>query len=358
MLPVAAIASMTRAMRILAMRILPMRILAIVLLVLALVPGWSGEERLALLGTRPSMTATRVVLDRRDPTRTRVGDLTFLGGVVLASRDSGFGGFSAMSVSGDRFTLLSDGGNIVQFHMGADWQPHGLAFANLPAGPGTGWEKRDRDSESMTIDPATGRIWIGFEGYNAIWRYAPAFARATRLAMSNAMARWPDNGGPESLVRLRDGRFVTISEEAHVPRKWWRGSERDRLRTREGLVFAGDPTRDPQIAFRFAYVPDGRFDPADMTELPNGDLLILDRTFALPFRWSNTLSIVRRQDIRANGVARSRRIATLAAPLLHDNFEGVAVTQEGGATIVWIVSDDNQLVLQRTLLLKFRLDRR
>ncbi|KQM64484.1 hypothetical protein ASE75_10375 [Sphingomonas sp. Leaf17] len=343
-------------MRILPIRILPLRIVVVVLLVLTLVPGWSGEERLALLGTRPSMTATRVVLDRRDPARTRVGGLTFQGGVILGSRDSGFGGFSALNVTGDRFTLLSDGGNIVQFHMGADWQPHGLAFANLPAGPGLGWEKRDRDSESMTVDPATGRIWVGFEGYNAIWRYAAGFARAERLAVSNAMARWPDNGGPESLVRLRDGRFVTISEEAHVSRKWWRGSDRDRLRTREGLVFAGDPTRDPQIAFRFAYVATGRFDPADMTELPNGDLLVLDRAFALPFRWSNTLSIVRRQDIRPNGVARGRRIATIAAPLINDNFEGVSVTQERGATMIWIVSDDNQLVLQRTLLLKFRLD--
>ena len=351
MLPVTPIASMTRLMR-----ILPMRILVVVLLVLALVPGWSGEERLALLGTRPSLTATPVVLDRRDPTRTRVDGLTFMGGVVLASRDSAFGGFSSLTVAGDRFTLLSDGGNIVQFHMGADWQPHGLAFANLPAGPATGWEKRDRDSESMTVDPATGRIWVGFERYNAIWRYAPGFARAERLGMSNAMARWPDNGGPESLVRLRDGRFVTISEEAHVPRRVWRGRERDRLRTREGLVFAGDPTRNPQAAFRFAYVADGRFDPVDMTELPNGDLLMLDRAFALPFRWSNTLSIVRRRDLRPNGIVRARRIATLAAPVLHDNFEGVSVTRENGATMIWIVSDDNQLVLQRTLLLKFRLD--
>lgn len=346
MLPVARIASMTPGMR----------ILIVVLLVLALVPGWSGEERLPLLGTHASMTATRVMLDRRDPARTRVGGLTFLGGVVLASRDAAFGGFSSLTVAGDKFTMLSDGGTIVRFHMGANWQPQGVVFANLPAGPGTGWEKRDRDSESMTVDPVTGRIWVGFERFNALWRYAPNFAAAERLAMPNAMRRWPANGGPESLVRLRDGRFVTISEEAHVPRTAWQGSDADRLHTREGLVFAGDPTRDPQPAFRFAYVARGRFDPADMTELPNGDLLILDRAFALPFRWSNTLSIVRRADIRPNGIAHGHPVATLAAPLLHDNFEGVSVTQEGDSTIIWIVSDDNQLVLQRTLLLKFRLD--
>ena len=39
------------------------------------------------------------------------------------------------------------------------------------------------------------------------------------------------------------------------------------------------------------------------------------------------------------------------------SFRMVATTQEKGATIVWLVSDDNQSLLQRTLLLKFRLDR-
>ena len=43
-------------------------------------------------------------------------------------------------------------------------------------------------------------------------------------------------------------------------------------------------------------------------------------------------------------------------PLIHDNFEGVAITREGRDTIVWLVSDDNQLFLQRSLLLKFKLD--
>ena len=53
---------------------------------------------------------------------------------------------------------------------------------------------------------------------------------------------------------------------------------------------------------------------------------------------------------------RGRSIAALAPPLVHDNFEGMAITREGGATILWLVSDDNQSMLQRTLLLKFALE--
>ncbi len=328
--------------------------------VCAIVPTWSGEARLDLLGKRAQLTATRVMLDRTNPRHVRVGGLTYLGGVALDSRDPAFGGFSSLDVApaptGNRFTLLSDGGNIVQFDMGFDWRPHRIAFTNLPAGPGIGWEKRDRDSESMAIDPATGQVWVGFEDTNAIWRYSPGFARYEARVRPEAMRQWPTNGGPESMARLPDGRFVVISEEAHVRRSDWTGSDEERLHTRQALIFASDPTRagSPQ---RFGYVPYGRYDPSDVTALPNGDLLVLDRGFALPFRWSNRISRVDARDVVAGRIARGRLIATIDAPLIHDNFEGIATTVENGATIVWIVSDDNQMFLQRTLLLKFRLDR-
>ncbi len=331
-------------------------VLFVVASVSAVVPLWTGETRLALLGKTATMTATRMALDPDDPQRTRLGALTFMGGVALASRDPAFGGFSSLAVQGDRFTLLSDGGNIVRFAMGADWRPHGIAFANLPSGPGIGWDKRDRDSESMTIDPASGRIWTGFEGANAIWRYAPGFARAEGQVAPDAMRRWPENGGAESLARLPDGRFVAISETGHIrPDDWW-GAADARRRTRDALIFAGDPVAHPRPPVRFAYMARGRYDPSDVTALPNGDLLVLDRAFALPFRFSTTISRIAARDVAAGRTVYGRTLATLAAPLIHDNFEGIATTSEGDATMLWIVSDDNQSILQRTLLLKFRID--
>lgn len=323
--------------------------------VFALVPGWSGEERLALLGARAAVKAERVALDPGDPGRVRVGGLTYLGGVRLMSDDPAFGGFSALSVVGDRFTLLSDGGNIVRFRMGADWRPRQVAFGNLPAGPGTGWQKGDRDSESLAIDPASGRAWVGFENANEMWRFAPGPGRAEAASAPAAMRDWDVNGGSESLARLPDGRFVAISETSHVPPRRWRGSDQDRLRTREAVIFAGDPALARTRARHFAYVPYGRYDPSDATALPNGDLLVLDRAFALPFHWSNRLSIVPAREARGGGVARGRLVAVLDEPLIHDNFEGLAVTREGADLIVWLVSDDNQSALQRSLLLKFRL---
>lgn len=333
-------------------------VLAVVAAVLAIVPGWTVEERLALLGREARMTATQVPLDPANPGRSRLGGLTYLGGVQLRSADPAFGGFSALAVEGDRFTLLSDGGNVVRFRMATDWRPQEVHFANLPSGPHTGWEKRDRDSESLAVDPATGLAWIGFENDNSLWRFAPGLARPTKQIAPAAMRAWDVNGGPESLARLPDGRFVTISETVHVPPRAWQGPGRVRLETRDALIFSGDPVEPETRVRRFAYVPVGRYDPADAAALPNGDLVVLDRDFRLPFHWSNRVSIVPAAELRAGAVARGRLVAVLDAPVIHDNFEGVAVTREGADTILWLVSDDNQMPLQRSLLLKFRLDTR
>ena len=48
-------------------------------------------------------------------------------------------------------------------------------------------------------------------------------------------------------------------------------------------------------------------------------------------------------------------VARLAAPLSVDNFEGIAVRRDGTRDFVYLISDDNFLGLQRTLLLKFEL---
>ncbi|WP_322964655.1 esterase-like activity of phytase family protein [Sphingomonas fuzhouensis] len=331
-----------------------MRILLSCLLILALVPGWSGEERLALFEGKPQMDVRRVDLDPRDPTRRRVGALTYLGGVVLTSRMSAFGGYSSLAVAGDHFVLLSDGGNIVRFRMGADWRPHDLRFGNLPAGPATGWMKADRDSESLAVDPRTGQAWVGFENFNQIWRYAPDFTRAEGYVAPHDMEDWPGNGGAESLARLPDGRFVTISEVAEISKKAWRGGEASRENSRQGVIFAGDPLKGQ--ARRFAYRVSPHYDVADAAALPDGSLVVVERRFRLPFRFSNRIMLVPADQIAPGRVARGRLLAELDAPLIHDNFEGVAVTREAGATILWLVSDDNQLFLQHSYLLKFRLD--
>lgn len=326
-----------------------LRLLSVFAIILWLGVGASDASQRELLGPKARITATPVPLDSRSPARVKVGALTYLGGVRLRSPDWAFGGFSAMQVAGDRFLLVSDAGNIVRFRMDGNFRLSDASFADVTLGPGTGHYKLDRDVESLTADPATGRIWLGFEQSNAIWRYDAALTRPDRFVRPAAMRDWSDNGGPESMVRLRDGRFIVISETSRP-----RGTLAKTGRT--ALMFAGDPTEAPDHGFRFTYVPPAGFDPSEMTELPDGRLIVLNRRFSVSDLFTAKLTLVDPSTIRPGAAVEGREIAHFEAPLLHDNFEALAVTREGEDTILWMASDDNQQFWEQSLLLKFRLD--
>lgn len=316
-------------------------------LILALPLAASGIDPRPVLGSRPDMHARRVKLAPGDPAIGRTGKLVYLGGVALDSGDGGFGGFSSMHLDGDRFTLLSDRGNIVRFRMGADFAPHDVTFGDLPGGPGTGWRKAERDSEAMAVDPATGKTWVAFENAMAIYRYDRALSRVEKHVEPRAMAKWDEDLGPETMVRLSSGRFVVIGE-----------GPVGKQRVRPGLVFAGDPTEHPEPVLRFGYQPPHGYRPTDAAELPDGRLVVVNRRFEFsPELFSAKLTLLDIRGVKHRQLLKGVEIGTLARPLLHDNFEAVAVAQEAGQTILWIASDDNSQFWERSLLLKFRLER-
>ncbi|CAB5370573.1 unnamed protein product [Rhizophagus irregularis] len=180
--------------------------------------------------------------------------------------------------------------------MGSDWKVRDPSFAELPAGPGTGWFKRDRDSESMSIDRKTGAIWVGFESYNELWRYDSRFRRAEAHGAPPVMSKWPENEGPEAMTLLPTGGMVTIAETKPWPKASGRG----------GIVFLGDPVQRPRWGYRFNYLPPRGYDPSDMTLLPDGRWLILNRRLA-GARFSNVLTVVDPAQPVAEVQARSGR---------------------------------------------------
>ncbi len=316
---------------------------------LLFVPGWSTVPRLPLLGTRAAFSVEPVALYADSPAKRRIGALIYERGYRLRSTDPAFGSFSSLIVDGDRFTLLSDGGNIVRFRLDSNGRVSDRKFADLPDGPGIGWEKSDRDSESMTRDPATGTVWVGFENSNAIWAYTPDLSRALRHETPPAMRKWPVNGGAEAMARLHDGSFIVLSEAAD-----WPGSKG---RAVIGIRFDGDPTRASRRGFRFGYRPPAGYKPTGIAELPDGRLLVLNRRFRVTSGFRVALTLVDRRAISPGKIATGRTLARFAPPALSDNYEGIAVVREStGHIAVWIVSDDNQSSLQQSLLLKFRLD--
>jgi hypothetical protein len=67
------------------------------------------------------------------------------------------------------------------------------------------------------------------------------------------------------------------------------------------------------------------------------------------------VSLLNPDSIGRDRVLSADVIASLAAPLLVDNMEGIAVTSDGDSMFLWLISDNNFTLLQRTILMKFRL---
>jgi hypothetical protein len=129
-------------------------------------------------------------------------------------------------------------------------------------------------------------------------------------------------------------------------------------RLHRAVIFPGDPTR-PGEPDRFTFAGPDRFSPVDMAQLPDGRVLVLMRrlVWPMPFRFAGGIALADPADIRSGGTWRAREVAKLSSQLPLDNFEGIAVEPRGdGKLTVWLISDDNQALSQRTLLWKMALD--
>jgi len=289
-----------------------------------------------------------IQLDADNPLRKTVGSLEFLAGWKLTSKNSSFGGFSAMLVMPEnRFFLLSDMGSLTGFTLNQKTNRAERPFiAPLPDGPSKKNEfaKRNWDAESLLHDPDTGQFWVGFEHHHSIWRYGRSFARKEAARKISPMQKWPDNGGAEAMLRLEDNRFLIFSESARAKKKGY-----------QALIVDGDPAEDDAIVQSFSHSPPDGFRITDATLLPDGRALLLHRRFTAFQGMSAILSIANPSKISPGTNLQSRPIATLKPPLRVDNMEALAVTQEGKETIIWIASDDNFNAFQETILMKFRL---
>ena len=304
-----------------------------------------GQRIQPIVPERLTIVSTPITIAPAEPTRTRVGALKLLGGWRLTSSSRQFGGWSALALDGDRFTAIGDAGSVLRFRLGAFGNAYDATIKPMPGGCGATDDKRWRDTESVAHDPASGDWWVGYEWRNAICRVDAGFNNSHGIAAPDAMKRWPRTRGAESMTRLKDGRFVVLSE-----------GDPDHGDTRPLLVFDRDPTDPAAVVTSAAYRPTPGYDPTDIEQLPDGRLLVLERRFGVPSLFTSIIAVVDAVDLRAGAVLVPRPLARLESPTLHDNFEGMAVTAAGGRTVVWIISDDNFLDWQATYLLKFVID--
>lgn len=320
------------------------RIFALFLL-LAIVPGVLWRDARHVTRGRSDIVLQPLALPDIARDLSLLGPFSLEAAWNLQGPKEAFGSYSALVPLENRQLLaISDTANLMVLP-----SPGRGETPRLRAIPVNPYDRRfGRDIEAATRDPATGTLWLAWEWSNTISRHSPDLTR-TGMAGPGAMRDWTQGFGPEAMVRLADGRFIVLHEGFS---SWWD------WRLHEALLFDGDPVAGTHPrAFTFAGT-DG-FRPTDMTQLPDGRILVLMRkmTWPVPIRFEGRIVLADPAEITPGKVWQGKTLARIEDPLPHDNFEGMAVTpRDDGKLDVWLISDSNGAVFQRTLLWRMVLD--
>lgn len=297
-----------------------------------------------------SLRSLSLELNPDDPGQVRLGRLDYLGGLVIAGEGT-FGGYSGMVVDADGAGLwaMSDLGAWlrIDFQRNETGLPTGIAAAqSLPLRDARGeivTRKVLNDAESLRR-LSDGRWLVSFERAHRLWFYDQPGGPATgALAVPPAVAQQPDNGGIEAVAAFANGDLLLFSEDmpaaraigsdGHAAWLWRDGAWHD-------LAW---PARDD-------------FRPTDAVALENGDVIVLERYFTPLVGPKARLQRIPAAAIRPGTMLVPELLAEWARPVSVDNMEALDLRRAAdGSLWLYVMSDDNQNPLQRTLLMVFRL---
>ncbi len=313
----------------------------------------------AALRTSPALTRIHVQakpiasFDNREPSRTRFGQLEFNGGLAMTADDPAFGGVSAlhMEADGAHFLSLTDNGSWLRGRIVyRDGKPDGIADAEmapmLAADGGTlaaqGWF----DAESLA--ELGGQFYVGIERVEKIVRFD--YRRDGLVARAQPIPVPPDfkslkyNKSLECLAAGPagsglDGQLIAVTERS--------------------LDAAGNHRafllKDGAFG-RFSVKRSDGFDVSGCAVLPPADLLLLERSYSVARGVAMRIRRIPLSRIKPGALVDGEPLITADLHYQIDNMEGIAVTRNArGETIITLVSDDNFSVIQRNLLLQFKL---
>ena len=287
-----------------------------------------------------------VILSHDDTERDTVGELKYRGGLDIRSTDRRFGGLSGLDISPDgrRLIAVTDRGDwfTAVLAYNRDRSLSGLSDTRMMAiraeggAPVTG--RAETDSESI-LRLTDGSLVVGFEQRHRLHRFMTPGEAAKPFGFPAALRRAPNNGGAEAITRLWGNQLLILSE---------------RLEASPGIaagwVGAGRAWRAG--GFRKT----GIFHPVGAATRDDGTVFLLERRFTTIGGIAVRISRVPPGTIVPGRIFQGTELAELSPPLVADNFEGIDVRRgETGETMIYVVSDDNFHILQRTLLLMFSL---
>lgn len=285
---------------------------------------------------------------------TKYGSLEFLGGLEMVSSKALFGSLSSIRFRQDEkhFVVVLDTGQWLTGSIERDAKGRLSGLADVEITPmknraGRSFEgKGHMDAEGVALDG--GRVLVSFEQDHRVDVYPdPGFADSRAidslpiLIPRNMLS---DNRGIETITVAPassplQGGVVIITERSL-------DSDGNRL----AAILSGP------LKGRFSVERDGSFDVTDGAFLPNGDLLLLERRFNMAEGIGMRIRRIKGTDIRPGAAVSGELLLEGNFNSQIDNMEGLDTFQAAdGTTHIILVSDDNHSILQRNLMLEFRL---
>jgi hypothetical protein len=277
----------------------------------------------------------------------RIGALRYMGGLVLSSGTVRIGGLSGLAVAPDGSSVIALADRARAYTMPLEYRPDGwlagigqVTMAELFGTEGERLRGDWVDSEDLARLP-DGRWVVTFEMQHRLRIHAADFSGpAEELPLPEGVEN-PVNKGFETIAALADGRLLILAE----------GRQADDIPLHDGWI--GGAEGWERLTYRAA--ADHR--PVSATQLPSGDLVVLERRDPFLATIGGRLVRVPLDQVRAGAVLEGALVARLDAPTFADNYEGVAAWRDAeGRTRLLLVSDDNFMMLLRSVLVQFLLE--
>lgn len=281
------------------------------------------------------------------------GPLEFIGGIEFTSSDSRVQSLSSIRFRPDgvHFVSVLDTGEWLTGEIERDTSGKISGLADVAVSPmllrsGRPGSKSASDAEGLAL--RNGEAFVSFEQQHRVDAYPDPGFEASKPSQSL------DFLIPRRELRRNSGMETLVPSPAGSP-------------LGGGLVVVAERSLDEAGNFLAAII-DGpskgeftvvRHDPYDATDgafLANGDLLLLERRFSLFGGMGMRIRRIKGEDIRPGATVDGEVLVDADMSYAIDNMEGIDVIKGAdGRSHVVLVSDDNGIFFQRSVMLEFAL---